>query len=83
MNGSSDSEQLAFACRQGWMLYTSNARDFNVLHREYMESGRTRTWIIIRYERQFSIGEQARRIERIWRALSAQDISSRVESLSQ
>lgn len=74
--------QLEFATRQGRVLYTSNARDFNVLHRAYIESGQTHAGIILRYGRRFSIGEQARRIIRIWEALSAEEMVNRVESLS-
>lgn len=83
MNGQSDEAQLEHANLNGWVLYTSNGRDFDVLHRQYMASGRSHRGIIIRYGRQYSVGEQMRRVTAIWKTHSAEDMVNRVESLSQ
>ncbi len=83
MNGASDSEQLVFAAEKGWVLYTSNVKDFEVLHRELIESGRSHAGVLYHPRQRFSIGEQARRILRIWEALSAEEMVNRVESISQ
>jgi hypothetical protein len=83
MDGATDEEQLQLAAKQRWVVYTSNARDFNRIHRRYIERGLEHSGVIIRYERQFSIGEQVRRITRIWEALSAEQMVNRVESITQ
>ncbi len=80
---SSDSGQLVFAAEKGWVLYTSNVKDFEVLHRELIESGRSHAGVLYHVRQRFSIGEQARRILRIWEALSAEEMVNRVESISQ
>ncbi len=83
MNGKSDEEQLAFAATNGFVLYTAIARDFVRLHRRYMELGLSHAGIVFQPERRWSIGEQARRILRLWGALSGEDMINRVESLGQ
>ena len=82
MNGKRDADQLAFAARNGWVLYTANVKDFEVLHRGYMQSNRSHAGIIYNARQRYGIGEQARRIVRIWVALSAEEMQNRVESLS-
>ena len=83
MNGRSDPEQLEFATAKGWVIYTSNTRDFAVLHRDYLQAGRTHAGIIYRTRQRYSVGEQARRIIRIWEALSAEEMVNRYEAISQ
>lgn len=83
LTGRPDPEHLAFAAQAGHVLYTSNASDFAPLHRSYMESGLVHAGILIRYGRRFSVGEQAKRILRLWETLTAEDMANRTESLSQ
>ena len=83
MNGANDDAQLAFASAQGYVLCTANARDFYRLHGEYLRADRPHAGIIVRTGQRFSLGEQARRIVRIWEALSAEEMVNRTESLSQ
>lgn len=83
MNGKSDEEQLAFAAERGLVLYTANSRDFVRLHFEYLEAGTGHACIIFQAERRWSIGEQARRITRIWESRSAEDMRNNVESVNQ
>ena len=82
MNGKTDIEQLAFASQMGYVLCTANARDFYRLHREFLAIGRSHAGIVVRTEQRFSVGEQARRIVRIWETLSAENMVNRTESLS-
>ncbi len=83
MNGSADPDQLAFATRHGRVIYTSNARDFLPLHNAALEQGSTHLGMIVwSRSRRYGIGEQSRRILRVWNALSADDMLNRVEFLS-
>jgi hypothetical protein len=45
--GRSDSEQLAFGAAAGRVLLTHNRVDFERLHREWLETGRSHAGIII------------------------------------
>jgi len=83
MNGTTDAEQLAFAAGKGFVLYTTNLKDFAVLHQQYISQGRNHAGLIMQARRRLSIGEQARRILRIWETLSAEEMVNRYESLSQ
>ena len=83
MDGTSDEEQLAFSTNRGWVIYTSNTRDFDVLHRRWLNDGRSHTGIIYHTRQRYSVGEQARRIYRIWKALPAEEMVNQYESLSQ
>jgi hypothetical protein len=82
MDATSDEDQLEFAAAHAFVLYTSNLRDYERLHRERLETGLTHAGIIFRPSRRWSVGEQARRILRIWEALSAEEMVNRIESLS-
>ena len=83
MDRSPDADQLRFTTDRGWVIYTSNTRDFAVLHRDWLNAGQSHAGIIYRTRQQWSIGEQSRRIERTWRTLSAAEMVNRYESLSQ
>ena len=83
MNGASDDEQLAFAAARGFVIYTANVRDFARLHKEYMAAGMTHMGIIFQPERRWSIGEQARRLIRLWTSLTSEEMVNRIESLGQ
>ena len=83
MGGASDQAQLDFATAHGYVLYTANVKDFAVLHRQTIESGRSHAGIIYRTKQRYSVGEQARRILHIWQTLSAAEMVNRYESISQ
>lgn len=83
MNGASDEAQLEFAALHAFVLYTSNLRDYERLHRERLAAGLSHSGIVVRPGRRWSIGEQARRIGRLWTELSAEEMVNRMESLSQ
>jgi hypothetical protein len=76
-----DEEQLAFAAAQRRCLYSYNVRDFYRLHYECLQGGNSHAGIILCQQQQFSVGEQSRRIERLAAALSAQEMTDRVEFL--
>ena len=46
-----DSDQLAFATEQGRALFTYNARDFDVLARQWASEGRSHMGIIVSDQR--------------------------------
>lgn len=84
MNGRSDAEQLAFAIRENRVIYTSNTRDFYPLHISILREGGTHPGMLVwSRSRGYSIGEQSRRILRVWNALSADEMGGRVEFLGQ
>ncbi|MGE3074848.1 MAG: DUF5615 family PIN-like protein [Dehalococcoidia bacterium] len=82
MDGRSDAEQFAFAVSVGRVLCTRNTRDFRVLHFEYLNSGRSHAGLIISSP-DLSIGEQVRRIVRLWTERSAEAMADSEEFLSQ
>jgi predicted nuclease of predicted toxin-antitoxin system len=45
--GQADTEQLAYAARQGMTLLTHNRVDFEALHRQYLAEGRIHQGIIV------------------------------------
>ena len=83
MNGANDAAQLQFAIEHNFVLYTANVRDFELLHRALLRSGGTHPGIIYHPRHRFSVGEQAKRILRLWESLTAEDMANRTESLSQ
>ena len=82
MNGASDEAQLEFAAERRLVLYSSNVRDFERLHRERLAAGANHSGIVLRPSRRWSLGEQARRLVRLWNAVPAEDMVNRMESLS-
>jgi hypothetical protein len=46
MDATSDEDQLEFAAAHAFVLYTSNLRDYERLHRERLETGLTHAGII-------------------------------------
>lgn len=83
MDGQKDEAQLAFAAEVGRVIYTGNIRDFRRLNRQYQESGRSHSGIVLLAQSTMSLGEQARRLQRLWESLSAADMVNREEFLSQ
>lgn len=82
MDGRSDADQLAFATGAQRVIYTANGGDYNRLHAAYLSEERRHAGIIIwSRKRRYDVGEQARRILRVWAELTAEDMASRVEFL--
>ena len=83
MDGESDEEQLAFAAANGRVIVTGNIGHFRRLNREYQDAGQSHPGIILWEQSRLSVGERARRILRLWVAVSGEDMVNREEFLSQ
>lgn len=77
----SDAAQLEFATSQQRVLYSYNVGDYYRLHSEFLGLGKPHAGIVLSQQTQFSIGEQARRIAEIAKAISPDDMCDRVEFL--
>jgi hypothetical protein len=77
-----DNEQLEFATSEGRVLYTFNASDFYRLHTEWVTAGKAHAGIVFAPQQRYGIGEQIRRLLRLMRVRSAEDMSGKVEFLS-
>lgn len=82
MNGRRDLEQLNFAAQNERVLFSHNVGDFAALHIEYLQSGKEHAGIVLARQRQFSVGEQTRRLLRMIGTLSVEEMQSRLEFLS-
>jgi hypothetical protein len=80
--GLDDTVQLDFAASQDRVLYTFNVRDFYRLHTEYLTQGRGHAGIILAAQQRYSIGEQVRRLLRLIRTKSAEEMKNSIEFLS-
>ena len=79
--GARDEEQLEWCCRTRRVLYTFNVGDFCALHREFLHSGRHHPGIVVAHQQRYSVGEQMRRLLRLFAAKSAEEMHDRVEFL--
>lgn len=82
MNGREDREQLEFAASQSRALYSYNARDFYRLHTQLLAEGKSHAGIILAPQRQYSVGEQMRRLLKLIAAKSSDEMKDQVEFLS-
>lgn len=78
MKGAPDEEQLAFAAAARRVLYTSNARDFDRLHYEWVAAGRTHAGVVIRAHHDTTVGFQIQGLTTVCTVLTAAEVSSRV-----
>jgi hypothetical protein len=69
-----DAEQLEFATSQGRVLYTFNTSDFYQLHTEWLTQGKAHSGIAFAAQQRYAIGEQIRRLLRLMRARSAEEM---------
>jgi hypothetical protein len=81
MRGRSDEAHLAFATEIGRVLCTSNMGDFLRLHRQFIESGRAHSGIVLIPQQRYSVGELLRRFRRLDRELKSSLMQSHVEFL--
>ena len=82
MYGKSDSEHLDYAASAGRAIVTSDERDFQRLHRDWMRGGREHMGIVILQQQRWRRGEQIRRLTRLLTTVPADEMSNRVEYLS-
>lgn len=80
--GRPDDEQLEFATAQARALYSCNKGDFPQLHTEYLAQGKDHAGIILAPQQRYSIGEQGRRLLRLIKTKSAEDMRNSLEFLS-
>ena len=79
--GTTDAGQLAFAAQEDRTIYTFNVRDFARLHREYVESGRQHSGIVVLPDQQCSVGQKIRRLARFVQSVTAEDMANRMAYL--
>ena len=78
----SDERQLRWCHQHGSVLYTFNVRHFYALHTAWMNAGQEHAGMILALQQQYSIGEQMRRLLRLVKTVSAEEMRNRVEFLS-
>jgi hypothetical protein len=79
--GSPDRVQLDHATSEGRVLFTYNVGDFLALHTQFRQEGRSHAGLILAVQQRYSVGEQMRRILRINRERSSDDMRNRIEFL--
>ena len=77
-----DDEQLEFATVTGRVLYTFNTSDFYRLHAEWLTEGKAHAGIVFAPQQRYGIGEQIRRLLKLVRVRSAEEMIGNVEFLS-
>ena len=80
--GWTDEQQLQFAAEHGRALYSFNIRDYMPLHNRFLEQGKSHAGIILAEQRQYSVGEQLRRLLLLVATQSAEEVTDRVVFLS-
>jgi predicted nuclease of predicted toxin-antitoxin system len=78
----SDEEHLDYATSQGRVLYTFNLADFCRIHAAYQSSPRPHAGIIVGRQKQYSVGEQMRRLLKVIDARSPEQMANHLEFLS-
>jgi hypothetical protein len=79
--GLPDRVQLEHSTAEGRVLFTYNVGDFFALHARLREEGQSHADLILAVQQRYSVGEQMRRILRINRERSSEDMRNRVEFL--
>lgn len=74
--GRSDADQLVFAADAGRLLLSHNRADFERLHRQWSELGRSHAGIVIARRR--SPSELAARVGRLLSRLTAEEMKNQV-----
>lgn len=75
----SDAKQLVYATKEERAIFTHNKRDFILLNKEYLQSGKEHPGIII--SDQLPIGVLLKRFMKLWFSLKAEDMKNRIEFL--
>jgi hypothetical protein len=77
-----DEDHLTAASASGRVLFTYNAADYCALHQMWMNSKNTHAGIIVAPQQQYSVGEELRRIMRLFSRCAAEQMQNRLEFLS-
>lgn len=80
--GLTDEEQLQFAAEQGRALYTRNLPHFTRIHTEWMQAGRHHAGVIVVRARSMPVGAQIRALTRLASTFSSEEMTDRIEFLS-
>jgi len=80
--GRTDFEQLEHSTVEGRVLFTYNIGDFLGLHNRFLAEGKSHGGVIVAPQQRYSVGEQMRRILRMSRERSSEQMINRVEFLS-
>jgi hypothetical protein len=80
--GLPDRLQLEHATTEGRVLFTYNVGDFFALHTQFRQEGQSHAGLILAVQQRYSVGEQMRRILRMNRERSSNDMRNRVEFLT-
>jgi hypothetical protein len=81
MISSSDVEQLRHATAVGRVVYSFNVADFCRTHPDFLRRSEPHAGIIVADQQTLPIGEQMRRLLRLMKTLSADDMRNRLEYL--
>ena len=76
--GASDEEQLKFATKLGRTLFSSNAKDFDRINREWVSVGRHHGGIVVLEPQQTPVGDVIRGLVRLSEALEPPDIADQL-----
>lgn len=84
LSGIDDETQLRQASEHGRVIISNNIRDFVALHARWLTEGNNpaHAGIVIFAQQEFSIGETVRRLTRLSRSLSPEEMKNRLEWLS-
>jgi hypothetical protein len=83
LQGASDDVQLVEAAAHGRAIVTNNIRDFVPLHTRWLAEKRApHAGIVLFPQQAYSIGEVVRRLARLSRTLSAEQMQNRLEWLN-
>jgi hypothetical protein len=77
-----DEEHLIRAATEKRVLYSFNVRDYFPLHTEYLVLSKSHSGIILAKQQLYSVGEQMRRLLRLIATRSAEEMTNRIEFLS-
>lgn len=79
--GATDAEQLATAISLRRTIYTFNVGDFARLHRAHLEQGVEYSGIVVIPDQRCSTGEKIRRVARLLKSVTAEEMVNRMEYL--
>ena len=77
-----DEQQLEYAVAQNRSTYSFNVGDFCRIHTQWLREGNSHAGIILARQRQFSVGDQMRRLLKLIAAMPAEAMRNRIEFLS-
>lgn len=80
--GLADRKQLEHATADGRVLFTYNVGDFFALHTQCRNDGRSHAGLILAVQQRHPVGQQMRRILRMNRERSSDDMRDQVEFLN-